>query len=58
MAITSELIGKLGGGSDVQSLDISFTGKRGETVLGTATLASGATNQLQVIPTSIFRSME
>ena len=50
MAITSELIGKLGG-SDIQTLDISFPGKRGETVLGTATLASGATNLVVLIGT-------
>ena len=49
MAITSELIGKLGGGSDVQSLDISFPGKRGETVLGTATIQSGTTHLLVLI---------
>ena len=51
MAITSELIGKLGGGSDVQHMAISFPGKRGDTVLGTATIQSGTTHLLVLIGT-------
>ena len=51
MAITSELIGKLGGGSDVQHMAISFTGKVGDTVLGTATIQSGTTHLLVLIGT-------
>ena len=49
MAITTELIGKLGGGSDVQHMDISFPGVVGDTVLGTATIQSGTTHLLVLI---------
>ena len=42
MAITSELIGKLGG-SSVQSWDISIEGAKGTTTISTVTVPSGAT---------------
>ena len=43
MAITSKLIGKLGGGADVQSSEISLEGKKGTTTFSTVTVPSGAT---------------